>query len=241
LSHKKTIAIDKIESLNTESTEKVSEIMNENNQTQASNNSIFQEHLWQQDVIQLLNINQIEPDPEQPRKYFDPVSLEQLKSSIESTSLIDPILVRLNGQNPRMYFIVDGERRWRACKELNYAQIKCRVIPTDSLDYDIIAFSQNVQREDLTTMEKSVALEKLFKRMKQKNSEAQQKNLISKVHLSKSYVSELLSISELDDYIKSEALKSTFWTRSNLLQLAKIKSSDLRKKNLKNSKQKKLK
>lgn len=185
--------------------------------------------LWKDDVINWIDINLIEPDPDQPRKYFDSASLELLKNSIESTTLIEPILIRENARKRGGYLIVDGERRWRACKELNFTQIKTRVIPIDSIDYDIVAFSQNVQRDDLTTMEKAVALDRLFNKMKTIDSETQQKDLIVKVNLSKSYVSELLSISKLDDFIVSEALNSPFWTHGCLTRLAKIKGDGLRK------------
>jgi ParB family chromosome partitioning protein len=152
-----------------------------------------------------ISIDLIEPDPDQPRKYFSKDSMEQLKLSISTITLIEPILIRVNELKPGCYLILDGERRWRSCKELNFSEIACRVLPTDSVDYALISFSQNVHREDFTTMEKSVALDSLFSKMKSEDDSVEQNALSAKVNLSKSYVSELMTISRLDQDIKDEA------------------------------------
>jgi ParB family chromosome partitioning protein len=84
------------------------------------------------DEIIPIDINLIEPDPDQPRKLFNPETLTNLKNSIENASLQNPIFVRQNEQKSGFYLIVDGERRWRACKELNHAKIHCRIVSSDS-------------------------------------------------------------------------------------------------------------
>jgi ParB/RepB/Spo0J family partition protein len=167
----------------------------------------------------------VKPDPDQPRKLFDPFSLEQLTSSIKATNFVEPLIVRENEEKPGTYIIVDGERRWRACKALNFSHITCCVISPTSLDYEIIALSQNIHRDDLTTMEKAVALAKIFSNKHSQNPRFQQKDLIPLVNLSESYISDLLKISKLEEGVKKEALESTAWTRSKLLQLANIKYS----------------
>jgi ParB/RepB/Spo0J family partition protein len=154
--------------------------------------------------------------------------LEQLKQSISSTTLIEPILIRENEAQQGRYLIVDGERRWRSCKELEFDAIECRILTKDSIDYELVSFSQNVHREDFTAMEKSLALENLFSKMRSEDNAVEQNALVSKVNLSKSYVSELMKISKLDQDIKDEALKSNFWTHSRLLQLAKIANHETR-------------
>ncbi|MDR1567180.1 MAG: ParB/RepB/Spo0J family partition protein [Streptococcaceae bacterium] len=60
-------------------------------------------------------------------------ALQQLKQSIDSTTLIEPILIRDHDSKPGYYLIVDGERRLRAYKELNITEIACRVLPIDSV------------------------------------------------------------------------------------------------------------
>jgi ParB family chromosome partitioning protein len=180
--------------------------------------------------ILTIRIDTIEPDPNQPRKFFSPGSLERLKQSIKSTSLIEPILVRENEKDDARFITVDGERRWRACKALNFTEIPCRVMPKDSLDYEIVSFTQNVQREEFTAMEKAIALGKLFNKMKQGNESVEQKELAIKASLSKSYVSDLLRINNLKDNkeILNEVLKSNMWSHSMLMELAKSKNDNKR-------------
>jgi ParB family chromosome partitioning protein len=116
-------------------------------------------------MITSIDIDLIESDHDQPRKYFASNALDQLKQSIASTTLIEPILIRENESKPRTYLIIDGERRWRSCKELKYTKIQCRFLTKDSIDYELISFSQNIHREDFTTMEKAIALVNLFSKM----------------------------------------------------------------------------
>jgi ParB family chromosome partitioning protein len=195
-------------------------------QNQSEPVSLTQENKDTGYEIRSIPIDSVDPDPDQPRKYFDPEDLDQLKKAIQSTNFIEPILVRENDQKNGSFFIVDGERRWRACKELNHSQIFCQILPVGSLDYEIVAFSQNVHRADLTIMEKAVALGKLRNRMKEKDPISQQKALISIVHLSEGYISDLIKINKIDDSIKNEVLNSSSWTRAKLLQIAKNKNSE---------------
>ena len=67
-------------------------------------------------VIAELLLQQISPDPEQPRKSIDPDKLQQLADSIKAQGVIQPIVVR-NGNAFDSYIIVAGERRWRACTD----------------------------------------------------------------------------------------------------------------------------
>ncbi|MDR2302951.1 MAG: ParB/RepB/Spo0J family partition protein [Deltaproteobacteria bacterium] len=179
-------------------------------------------------MIISISIDRVEADPYQPRKFFAVNSLEQLKQSIFSTTLLDPILIRENDSKPGHYLIVDGERRWRSCKELNLDKIDCRILSKDSLDYALVSFSQNVHREDFTAMEKAMAIENIFVKMKSEDDTADLTALIAKIHLSKSYVSELLKISKLEPEIKAEALKSNLWSYPKLLRLAKTATPETR-------------
>jgi ParB family chromosome partitioning protein len=173
-------------------------------------------------LIVSISIDRLEADPHQPRKYFQVNSMEQLKQSIDSTTLLDPIIIRENDSKPGYYLIVDGERRWRSCKELNLDKIDCRILSKESLDYALVSFSQNVHREDFTAMEKALAIESIFAKMKSEDDAADLTALIAKIHLSKSYVSELLKISKLEPEIKAQALKSNLWSYPKLLRLAKM-------------------
>jgi ParB family chromosome partitioning protein len=63
------------------------------------------------DEVLTMDINLVEPDPKQPRKQFDPDTLANLKNSISTNSLLDPILVKYNEDKECFNLIVDGERR----------------------------------------------------------------------------------------------------------------------------------
>ncbi|MDR1164280.1 MAG: ParB/RepB/Spo0J family partition protein [Deltaproteobacteria bacterium] len=182
------------------------------------------------DAVLAIPIALIQPDPRQPRKIFDSETLNNLKNSIGANSLLDPILVRENEEKNGFYIIVDGERRWRACQELNFANIKCRVVSSDSEGYKIVALTQNLHRDDLLPIEKANAFAQLLSKMQGENENVKQSELMKIVNLSENYISEILKISTLDDAIKEEALKSNKWSINRLLQLAKIKSQDLRMK-----------
>ncbi|MDR2406443.1 MAG: ParB/RepB/Spo0J family partition protein [Deltaproteobacteria bacterium] len=181
------------------------------------------------DQIITIDIEKVFPDPDQPRKYFDSLHLDNLKHSIQTLSQIEAVLVRVNDKQPGTYLIVDGERRWRALKELDQKEIKCRVITIDSDDYEIVSLTQNIHREDLLPIEKALALAKLLKKMKGDNEKVLQRQLIQKVNLSENYISELLKMSTLEEPIKKEALKSNYWSGAKLLYLAKIKDPVQRK------------
>ncbi|MDR2404991.1 MAG: ParB/RepB/Spo0J family partition protein [Deltaproteobacteria bacterium] len=175
-----------------------------------------------------IKINSLTPDPDHPRKFFAPDSLEQLKNSIESLNSVTALEVRENPEKPGTYFILDGVRRWIACKELGYTQIKCNVRDPFDFDPEIYILSFNIHREDLTIMEKALAVGKAFVKMKLKRPDFQQKDLVPILHLSDTNISEMIAISKLDGYIINDALKSNLWSKWKLMCLASTKDTGYR-------------
>jgi len=103
-----------------------------------------------------LDVNSIEPDPNQPRKHFDEESLKELASSIEKHGVLEPILVRKVGEK---YLIVAGERRYRATKLLNKETIPAIVIdPKNESELREIQIIENLQREDISPLERARAI-----------------------------------------------------------------------------------
>ncbi|MDR1051440.1 MAG: hypothetical protein LBP95_10255 [Deltaproteobacteria bacterium] len=98
----------------------------------------------------------------------------------------------------------------------------------DNEGYAIVALTQNLHRDDLLPIEKANAFSQLLTRLQGEDKNVKQKELIKIVNLSENYISEILKISTLDDTIKEEARKSKRWSTNKLLQLAKIKNTDLR-------------
>jgi len=107
----------------------------------------------------LIAIDQISPNPYQPRTVFPAKELEDLAGSIDEIGLIQPISVRKLEEG--RYQIIAGERRWRAFKLLGKAAIPANVIDCNEEDMAIMAISENVDRTDLSDYEICKAIRKI--------------------------------------------------------------------------------
>jgi ParB family chromosome partitioning protein len=105
-------------------------------------------------------LDAITPDPDQPRKLFDVGALEDLSFSIEEHGVLQPIVVRPDGEG--RYVIIAGERRWRASRLAKRDTIPAVV--RDDLDSEVVAITENAARSDLNPMEEARAFERLRKR-----------------------------------------------------------------------------
>ena len=97
-----------------------------------------------------LRVEQIDPNPEQPRRRFEAAQLQQLAASIARHGVLQPVVVRRAGDR---FELIVGERRWRAAREAGLAEIPAviaDVAPTDRLELAIV---ENVQRHDLNPIE----------------------------------------------------------------------------------------
>ena len=100
-----------------------------------------------------LPISQVEPGLNQPRKRFDPESLEELRQSIEQHGVIQPLTVRRLSTG--YYQIIAGERRWRAAKAAGLTDIPAVIIEADDRKVMEIGLIENLQREDLNPAEEA--------------------------------------------------------------------------------------
>ena len=109
-----------------------------------------------------LPLETVFPNPNQPRKYFDAAALDELAASIRERGVMEPIIVR---PKDGRYEIVAGERRYRASKLAGMDDIP--VVVREMSDEEAMADSllENFQREDLTVMEKALAIQNLAKYM----------------------------------------------------------------------------
>lgn len=108
--------------------------------------------------LEELNLSDIEPDPDQPRRTFDDKELASLSESIQAMGVIQPIVVIKNG---RKYQIVAGERRWRAAKLAGLEKIPAVVRTMTAQNRLEASLIENVQREDLNAIETATAYAKL--------------------------------------------------------------------------------
>ena len=95
-------------------------------------------------------VDAIDPNPDQPRRRFDPEDLEQLAGSIERHGVLQPVVVRRAGSR---YELVVGERRWRAARAAGLATLPAVVADVEPRDRLELALVENVQRRDLNPME----------------------------------------------------------------------------------------
>lgn len=103
------------------------------------------------DIAIHIALEQIQPNPYQPRSIFPDLELQELATSIAEIGLIQPIAVRKLGESS--YQIIAGERRFRAFKLLNKSEIPCVLFSCTDADMAIMAIAENVSRQDLSDYE----------------------------------------------------------------------------------------
>lgn len=115
-----------------------------------------------------IKLSKIEPSEEQPRKKFDEESLQELADSIKEYGILQPLLVKKNGD---MYRIIAGERRWRAAKIAGLKEIPVIIREYDRQQSVEIALIENVQRADLNPIEEAFAYQQLMQEFGLKQEE----------------------------------------------------------------------
>lgn len=114
----------------------------------------------QQDLVRVVDIKDIRPNPFQPRKTFDEVALQELADSIKEDGLLQPIVV---SEDIDGYVLIAGERRLRASKLGKLKTIRCVIVPSDDERMRKFALIENIQREELNSIELAIAYEELIK------------------------------------------------------------------------------
>ncbi|REJ22649.1 MAG: chromosome partitioning protein ParB [Bacillaceae bacterium] len=118
--------------------------------------------LNKEEVVQDIKIGDLRPNPYQPRKTFDPGSIEELKQSILQHGILQPLIVR---KSIKGYEIVVGERRYRAAKEAKLKTVPAVVKELTDEQMMEIALLENLQREDLTPIEEAKAYQSLLEHL----------------------------------------------------------------------------
>jgi ParB/RepB/Spo0J family partition protein len=112
-------------------------------------------------VLKNLSIEDVYPNPNQPRKEFDQGKLKELAESIKQYGVLEPIVVTPRGDK---YLIIAGERRYRATILADLKEIPAKVIDVDDKMVEELALIENVQREDLNPIEEARAYKSLLGR-----------------------------------------------------------------------------
>ena len=112
--------------------------------------------------LRSIDVEQIVPNPNQPRVHFDEDALKELADSIRVIGVLQPILVRPTPDKAKAFEIIAGERRWRASKIANLKLIPAIVRETDDLLSVEQALVENLHRQDLTPLEEAAAYKQLL-------------------------------------------------------------------------------
>ena len=129
------------------------------NQSTATTAKSAEKALNSGDVLEL-NINKINPNPNQPRKNFDEEALQELASSIKLHGVIQPLVV--TKQSSDSYMIIAGERRWRAAKMAGLEKVPVVIKAYTEKQIKEISLIENLQREDLNPIEAARAIKQLM-------------------------------------------------------------------------------
>ncbi len=140
-----------------------------------------------------LPINQLQPNPFQPRDSIKKEDVEELAQSIKAYGILEPLVVALT---PAGYQIIAGERRWRAAQLAGLTEVPVHVKKTTPKGMLEMAIVENVQRVDLSPLERSQAFMQLKRNFNYTNSQ-----IAEKVGKSPAYVSNSLKLLELPDAI----------------------------------------
>lgn len=106
-----------------------------------------------------VDIDQIDPNPDQPRHFFDDVSLQELSESIKHNGVIQPIILTRQG---RRYQLIAGERRWRAAQLAGFIQIPAIIREVPEGQRLTLALLENIQRQELNPVEEAMAYRNLL-------------------------------------------------------------------------------
>ena len=121
----------------------------------------FEEVSQEENGLKKLPLHKIEPNPDQPRRDFDPEELEELAESIRTHGVIQPLTVR---EMPNGYYqIIAGERRWRASRLAGLEEIPAVIIEADDKKAMELALIENLQRSDLNPVEEANGYDSLIR------------------------------------------------------------------------------
>ncbi len=164
-----------------------------------------------------ININEIRPNPYQPRKEFDEKGLQELADSIKEHGIFTPLLVRKSVMG---YDLITGERRLRAAKMAGLDKVPAIQVDFDDSEMMEIALLENVQRENLNPIEEALGYEALVKKLGYT-----QEKLAERVGKSREYCANMMRLLKLPDSIKDLVVAKKL-TMGHVRPLLSLKDED---------------
>ena len=144
--------------------------------------------------LQELPLDQVVPNPHQPRKVIDPEAIRDLAASIESEGLLQPIVVR---SAEKGYELIAGERRWRAHQYLGKSTILARLLDASDLSSASLSLIENLQREELNPVEEALGYQSLVS-----DFNLTQAEVAERMGKSRTHITNLIRLLQLDGELK---------------------------------------
>jgi ParB family transcriptional regulator, chromosome partitioning protein len=167
-------------------------------------------------LVTLVPIDRIRPNPEQPRRHFNEQSLAELAESIRERGLLQPVIVKSEGEE--RFLLLAGERRYRASKLAGLGAIPALVRDDDPLE---VAMIENLQREDLTPLEEAFGMAQLVEQHGYTHAD-----LATLIHKSRPYVSNTMALTRLPKKIQDEYSADPSVPREILMTVARQKDEE---------------
>jgi ParB family chromosome partitioning protein len=150
-----------------------------------------------------IDVDSIFPNPNQPRKKFNTQKIKELADSIKESGLIQPVVVYKDKEDSKYYLMV-GERRWRAVQLLNWKKIPAVIRNKSKDDVLISALVENIQREDLNAIEVAEGLELLIQDMGLTQEKASQR-----LGMSRTSITNYLRLLKLPEAVKQSLISGS--------------------------------
>ncbi|HOA40785.1 MAG TPA: ParB/RepB/Spo0J family partition protein [Halanaerobiales bacterium] len=166
------------------------------------NDAAFEEDSSTSGRLREIYVQQIEPNPFQPRQEFDQEELKELADSIKENGIIQPITVRQI--KPDLYQLVTGERRWRASRMIGLSKIPAIIKDYDDRQMMETALIENIQREDLNPIEEAQAYQRMMEEFG-----LTQEDVASKVGKSRSSIANIVRLLNLSPKVQVYVSRET--------------------------------
>lgn len=162
------------------------------------------EETSRENTVVYININDIKPNENQPRKTFNEEKIDELSASITEHGIIQPLVVR---KSKTGYEIVAGERRWRAARKAQLKEVPCLIRSFTDEENMLIAIIENMQREDLNPIEEAEGLNQMIK-----SYGLTQEEVSKSVSKSRPYITNALRLLKLPEEIQTLVIQGQMST-----------------------------
>lgn len=149
---------------------------------------------------ELIPLNKIINNFEQPRKFFDNENIAELAESIKNYGILQPLLLK---KDKDKYIVIAGERRWRAAKMLNLKEVPAKIMDLNDKEVLEISLIENIQRQDLNPIEEALAYRRLIDEFN-----LTQKELSERIGKSRVAITNTMRLINLDERVQQYLIES---------------------------------